>query len=98
MYQGTSPSGIVSKKIANSCYLRETVAFAVPNTELTVTCCGSTPKLATIFVSLHETIFAVTVFVTARLPLPLVTVAVTEVGEPWAYPPNPVPRMVTFPW
>jgi hypothetical protein len=42
-------------------------------------------------------ILPATVFVTALLPVPVVVVPVTEVGEPLAYPPNPLPRIVTLP-
>ena len=57
---------------------------ALPNTELTVTSLGREPKSTSIVVSLQETIAASTVVVVLFLPLPVVTVPVTEVPEPAA--------------
>jgi hypothetical protein len=78
-------------------YLRTTPALALPKIEFTVTSFGSSPKSATICVSVHEMMLAVTDFVTALRPLPLVMVPVTEVDEPLAYAPNPLPDMVILP-
>jgi hypothetical protein len=62
-----------------------TTAVASPNTELTVTSLGrEEPKSASIAVSLQETISASTIVEVRFLPLPVITLPVTDVPEPSA--------------